>query len=74
MKEITFKEIPEFTAFAGLSIVLHELGHKFVALSSGFSAVYHANYGGLGLGALLRYFGMPLFFIKRKVQQTIGLK
>jgi len=50
-------------AFAGLSIVLHELGHKFVALASGFSAVYHANYSGLGFGIVLRLIGMPVFFV-----------
>jgi len=48
---------------AGASIVLHELGHKFVAISAGFSAVYHANYSGLGLGLILRMFGAPVFFV-----------
>ncbi|HLE06479.1 MAG TPA: hypothetical protein VI790_03935 [Candidatus Nanoarchaeia archaeon] len=48
---------------AGASIVLHELGHKFIAMSAGFSAVYHANYSGLGLGLILRMFGAPVFFV-----------
>nr|MBD3312169.1 hypothetical protein [archaeon] len=50
-------------AFAGISIVLHELGHKFTALASGFSAAYHANFMGLGFGLLLRFFGLPVFFV-----------
>jgi Zn-dependent protease len=48
---------------AGVSIVLHELGHKFVAMASGFNAVYHANYSGLALGIILRFFSLPLFFV-----------
>ena len=50
-------------AFAGIGIVLHELGHKFVALASGFNAVYHANYTGLLFGVILRILGAPLFFV-----------
>ncbi len=45
------------------SIVFHELAHKFVALSFGFRAVYHANIWGLGIGFLFRIMGLPLFFI-----------
>ncbi|MFA5405866.1 MAG: hypothetical protein WC307_00715 [Candidatus Nanoarchaeia archaeon] len=48
---------------AGLSIVLHELGHKFVAIAGGLQAVYHANYQGLGLGLVLRFIGAPVFFV-----------
>lgn len=48
---------------AGLSIVLHEFSHKFVALASGFSAVYHASYQGLVFGLILRFFKAPVFFV-----------
>lgn len=50
-------------AFAAIGIVFHELGHKFTALASGFNAVYHANFMGLGFGLLLRFLGLPVFFV-----------
>lgn len=36
------------------AIILHELGHKFVALSFGYSAVFHAAYTFLAIGVLLK--------------------
>ena len=45
------------------SLVLHELGHKFVALFYGLNATYHANYSGLFIGMVLKYFNFPLFFV-----------
>jgi len=65
-------KLKESFIFAGLSIVLHELAHKFVAMSSGFSAVFHANYSGLGFGILLRFFGAPLFFVPAYVSVSGG--
>ncbi len=57
------RNLKQSFALAGLSIVLHELGHKFTALAFGFNAVYHASYAGLGLGLLLRFIGVPVFFV-----------
>ncbi len=48
---------------SGLSIVLHELAHKFTAMAFGLTAIYHANYYGLFLGILFKYLGMPIFFV-----------
>lgn len=57
---------------AGLSIVLHELGHKFTAMGLGLSAVYHANYNGLITGLFLRVIGFPVFFVPAYVSVSGG--
>jgi Zn-dependent protease len=36
------------------AIILHELAHKFVALSYGYNAVFHAAYAFLAFGVLLK--------------------
>ena len=45
------------------SIIFHELAHKFTAIAFGYVAVFHAFYGGLLLGIILKNFRMPVFFI-----------
>ena len=46
------------------AVIVHELGHKFVAMAFGFTAVYHASYTWLGIGVLMKMFGFPfLFFV-----------
>jgi len=42
------------------AIILHEFGHKFVALAFGLSATFHAAYWWLGIGVLMKLF-MPAF-------------
>ncbi|RME78097.1 hypothetical protein D6774_02265 [Candidatus Woesearchaeota archaeon] len=46
------------------AIILHEFGHKFVALAFGLHAVFHAAYTWLAIGVLLKLF-MPgfIFFV-----------
>ena len=46
------------------AIILHEFGHKFVAMSFGLEATFHAAYMWLGLGLLLKLmkFGF-IFFV-----------
>jgi len=46
------------------AIVLHEMGHKFVAIAFGASASFHAAYMWLGLGMILKLmrFGF-IFFV-----------
>lgn len=44
------------------AIILHELGHKFVALSMGFASTYHMSMWGLGLGVFLRLIGSSFIF------------
>ena len=41
-------------------VILHELGHKFVALLLGLKAEFFASYFGLGLGVLLKLMSSPL--------------
>lgn len=41
------------------AVVLHELAHKFAALTMGLAATFHASYFGLGIGVLLRFFSSP---------------
>lgn len=58
----------------GLSIVLHELGHKFIAMYFGLQATFHAAYGFLGLGVLLKLmnFGF-IFFVPAYVSHPATL-
>ena len=44
------------------AIILHELGHKFVAMAMGLYATFHAAYTWLGLGVVLKLVGAPFVF------------
>lgn len=44
------------------AIILHELGHKFVAMVFGLDATFHASYWGLGIGVALKLIGSPIIF------------
>lgn len=44
------------------AIILHELGHKFVALSFGINATFHAAYAWLGIGLLLALMNTGIIF------------
>ncbi len=54
-----FKKAVIITAPA---IILHELGHKFVAMSFGATATFHAAYGWLMFGALLAALNTGIIF------------
>ena len=41
------------------AVVLHELGHKFVAMAMGYSAEFFTSYLGLALGVFLKVVGSP---------------
>ena len=43
------------------AIILHELGHKFVAMAFGMVAIFKAAYMWLGLGLLLKFTGFVFF-------------
>jgi Zn-dependent protease len=47
---------------AGPAVVLHELAHKFVAMSFGAQAVLYAPYGFYLLVVILKAIGFPLLF------------
>ena len=44
------------------AVILHEFGHKFVAMSFGASAVFNAAYSWLGIGMLLKILNTGLIF------------
>ena len=44
------------------AVVLHELGHKFVALAFGATAQFSASFGGLALGIFLKLVNSPFIF------------
>jgi Zn-dependent protease len=44
------------------AIILHEMGHKFVAIAYGIQATFHASYTFLGLGVLLKLLKVGFIF------------
>ncbi len=44
------------------AIILHEFGHKFMAMLFGFNATFNAAYMWLFLGLLLKFFGAGFIF------------
>lgn len=59
-------------AIAAPAIILHELGHKLVALSLGYTATFHAAYGWLGIGIILKLISFPFFVIVPAYVSIIG--
>jgi Zn-dependent protease len=47
---------------AAPAIILHEFGHKFVAMAFGLSATFHAAYLWLGVGIVLKILSFPFIF------------
>lgn len=55
------------------AIILHELGHKFVAMAFGLTTELHASYFGLLIGIVLKAVSSPiLFFIPAYVSIGTG--
>lgn len=55
------------------AIILHELGHKFVAVIYGFEATFHAAYTWLGIGIVLRALQTGfIFFVPAYVSVGCG--
>ena len=53
------------------AIILHELGHKIVAIFFGYTAIFHAAYFWLGIGVLLAIMRSPfIFFVPAFVSIT----
>ncbi len=48
---------------AAPGIILHEMGHKFVALAFGLQAIFHASYFGLIVGIILKLLGSGFIFL-----------
>lgn len=55
------------------TIILHELGHKFIAMLFGLQATFNAAYGWLAIGVALKVLHSPiLLFVPAFVQITCG--
>jgi len=50
-------------AVAAPAVILHELGHKFMAMFFGFNASFEVFWFGLGLGVLLKLISSPFLII-----------
>ena len=54
------------------AVILHEIGHKFVAMGFGFLATYRAAYTWLLFGVILSYFRFPFVFFVPAYVTVIG--
>ena len=50
------------TAAIAPAVILHELGHKFIAMGFGLSATFNAAYGWLGFGLVLKLLNVGFIF------------
>lgn len=61
--EIFWKDMFTAILIAAPAIVLHEMGHKFVALSFGFQSTLHAAYTWLVIALILKLINFSFIFI-----------
>ncbi|HIP66667.1 MAG TPA: M50 family peptidase [Candidatus Nanopusillus sp.] len=66
------KEITLWMKIAGLSIILHELAHKFVAISMGYYAIYEVSITGLLIGLFFRLIESPIVLFIPGYVRIIG--
>jgi len=59
-------------ALVAPSIILHEFGHKFVALSQGMAATFNAAYTWLGIGVVLKLISAGFIFFVPAYVSIIG--
>lgn len=69
---IDFTDLKFAVLVTAPGIILHELGHKFVALSLGLSATFKAAYTFLALGVLLKLMSFPFIFFIPAYVSIIG--
>ena len=62
-KRFDWQEFKFAILVAAPAVVLHELGHKFVAMAYGFSAEFHMFTFGLALGVFLKLISAPFIII-----------
>ena len=58
-----YERIKNSIYVAAPAVILHELMHKFVAISFGLEATFKAFYGGLALGVILKLINSPLLIL-----------
>ena len=59
----TWKSLWFSAMIAAPAVVLHEFGHKFVAIAFGHSATFGVYWFGLGLALVLKFFNSPLLIL-----------
>lgn len=55
-------------------IILHELGHKFLAMSFGYEAIFHIFWFGLFLGIFLKWIRAPFLIIAPGYVSILGIQ
>ena len=63
LKKFSWKDIWFAALISTPAVVLHEFGHKFVALAFGLAASFHVFWTGLFIGVVLRMFSSPFLFL-----------
>lgn len=58
-----FEDLKFSILISAPAIILHELGHKFVALAFGIPAVFHVYWSGLVLAVILKLIGSPFLIL-----------
>ena len=58
-----YEKIKNSIYVAAPAVILHELMHKFVAISFGLEAIFKAYYPGLALGVILKLVNSPLLIL-----------
>lgn len=72
-QQSSFKERFLYSAaLVAPAIILHELGHKFVAMSFGLEATFHAAYWFLLAGILLKLSPLGIIIIVPAYVRTVG--
>ncbi len=59
-------------AISAPAVILHELGHKFVAIGYGLAATFNIWWFGLILGAFLKFINSPLILFAPGYVQILG--
>lgn len=58
-----WKDIKFAALIIAPAVIIHELFHKFVAMSFGFPAVFHVYWFGLGLALILKLLSSPIIIL-----------
>jgi len=59
----SWKDLQFAAIIAAPAVILHELGHKFVAILLGHTATFFIYWWGLGLGIVLKLLSSPLLIL-----------
>ena len=62
-KKFDWEDIKFAMIIAAPAVILHEFGHKFVAIAFGLNAAFHIFWFGLLLGVIIKLLSFPLLFL-----------